>query len=108
MMLNIGSSVLNNGWASDFFALERGVNTISIEHFLLLSLWHRSLRKKVGKKQNYYKSWSTKGIQKVRNLMGDESKCLSFTEFKERYCIKPNFLTFSGVVLFMVYQICVS
>ena len=65
----------------------------SMEHLLSLNLWHNSLVK-VGKKPIYYKSWSSKGIQKVRHLMRDESKCLSFTEFKERFDIKTNFLTF--------------
>ena len=62
----------------------------SMEHFLSLNLWHNSLVK-VGKKPIYYKSWSTKGIRKVRHLMTDESK------FKERFDIKTNFLIFYGV-----------
>ena len=67
-----------------------------MEHFLSLNLWHNSLVK-VGKKPIYYKSWSAKGIQKVRHLMTDESKFLSFTEFKERFDMKTNFLIFYGV-----------
>ena len=69
----------------------------SMEHLLSLNLWHNSLVK-VGKKPIYYKSWSAKGIQNVRHLMRDESKFLSFTEFKERFDIKTNFLTFYGVI----------
>ena len=69
----------------------------SIEHLLSLNLWHNSLVK-VGKKPIYCKSWSTKGTQKVRHLMRDESKFLSFTEFKEHFDIKTNFLTFYGVL----------
>ena len=38
------------------------------------------------------------GTQKVRHLMRDESKFLSFTELKERFEIKTNFLTFDGVI----------
>ena len=68
-----------------------------MEHLLSLNLWHNSLVK-VGKKPIYYKSWSAKGIQNVRHLMRDKSKFLSFTEFKERFEIKTNFLTFYGVV----------
>ena len=59
----------------------------SIEHLLSLNLWHNSLVK-VGKKPIYDKSWSAKRIQKVRHLMRDDSKFLSFTEFKERFDIK--------------------
>ena len=72
----------------------------SMEHLLSLNLWHNSLVK-VGKKPIYYKSWSAKGIQNVRHLMRDESKFLSFTEFKERFDIKTNFLTFYGVISFI-------
>ena len=39
-----------------------------IDHLLsALNLWHNSLVK-VGKKPIYYKSWSAKGIQKVRHF----------------------------------------
>ena len=69
----------------------------SMEHFLSLNLWHNSLIK-VEKKLIYYKSWSAKVLQKVRHLMTDESKFLSFTEFKERFDIKTNFLIFCGVI----------
>ena len=69
----------------------------SMEHFLSLNLWHNSLVK-VGKKPIYYKSRSAKGIQKIRHLMTDESKLLPFTEFKEQFDIKTNFLIFYGVI----------
>ena len=69
----------------------------SIEHLLSLNLWHNSLVK-VGKRPIYYKSWSPLEIQKVRHLKKDESKFLFFTEFKERFDIKTNFLTFYGVL----------
>ena len=76
----------------------------SMEHLLSLNLWHNSLVK-VGKKPIYYKSWSAKGIQNVRHLMRDESKFLSFTEFKERFDIKTNFLTFYGVIFTIQYPV---
>ena len=70
----------------------------SIDHLLSLNLWHNSLVK-VGEKPIYYQSWSTTGIRKVKHLMRDETKFLSFSEFKERFDIKPNFLgAFYGVV----------
>ena len=69
----------------------------SMECLLSLNLWHNPLVK-VGKKPIYYISWSAKGIQNVRHLMRGESKFLSFTEFKERFDIKTNFLTFYGVI----------
>ena len=69
----------------------------SIGHLLSSNLWHNSLLK-VGKEPIYYKSWSAKGIQKVRHLMRDKSKFLSFTELKEHFDIKTKFLAFYGVI----------
>ena len=69
----------------------------SMQHLLSLNLWHNSLVK-VGKKPIYYKSWSAKGIQKVKHLMRDENNFFSFKEFKERFDIKTNFLTFYGII----------
>ena len=68
-----------------------------MEHLLSLNLWNNSLVK-VGKKPTYYKSWSAKGVQKVKHVMRDENNFLSFTEFKERFEIKTNFLTFYGII----------
>ena len=72
----------------------------SIGHLLSSDVWHNSLLR-FGKKPIYYKSWSAKGILKVKHFMRDESKFLSFTEFKERFDIKTNFLSFYGVISFI-------
>lgn len=39
-----------------------------------------------------------KGIQNIGHLMENETRFLSFSEFKERYNIKTNFLSFCGVI----------
>ena len=64
-----------------------------------LYLWQNSLAR-IGNKPIYvyYKSWSSKGIQKVRHLMKDAHNLLSYTEFKERFDVKTNFLFSHGVV----------
>ena len=69
----------------------------SIDHLVTLNLWDNFLIK-VGNKPIYYKSWSAKGIQKVGHLMREKNKFLSFSEFKERFDINPNFLAFYGVI----------
>ena len=72
-------------------------NITSTENLLSLPLWQNSLVR-IGNKPIYYKSWSSKGIQNVRHLMKDADNLLSFTEFKERFDVKTNFLVYHGVV----------
>ena len=64
----------------------------STENLVSLPLWQNSLVR-IGNKPIYYKSWSSKRIQNVRHLMKDTDNLLSFTEFKERFDVKTNFIT---------------
>ena len=68
----------------------------STEHLLSLPLWQNSLAR-IGNKPVYYKSSSSKGIQNVRHLMKDAHNFLSFTELKERFHVKTNFLVYHGL-----------
>ena len=62
------------------------------------SLWFKSLIR-VENKPIYYKSWASRGILFIiRDLMANESTFLSFLEFKDRYSIKPSFLSFLGII----------
>ena len=70
----------------------------SIDHLLSLPLWQNSLVRIGNKPIIYYKSWSSKGIQNVKRLMKDADKFLSFTELKERFDVKTNFLVYHGLV----------
>ena len=72
-------------------------NITSTENLLSLPLWQNSLVR-IGNKPIYYKSWSSKGIQNVRHLMKDADNFLSFTELKERFDVKTNFLVYHGLV----------
>ena len=72
-------------------------NLNSMEHFQSMSLWHNSLIR-IENRPVYYKEWYVKGITKVSHLMKDANTFLSFYEFNERYNIKANFLSFSGMV----------
>ena len=62
-----------------------------------MSLWHNSLIR-IDKKPIYYKQWCAKGIQTVAHLMKDSTTFLSFSEFKARFDIETNFLTFYGLI----------
>ena len=59
-------------------------NITSTEHLLPLPM--------------YYNSWSSKGIQNVRHLMKDTDNFRSFTELKERFDVKTNFLVYHSLV----------
>ena len=72
-------------------------NIQSNDHYLSMSLWHNSLIR-IDKKPVYYKQWCAKGIQTVVHLMKDSIAFLSFSEFKERFDIETNFLTFHGLI----------
>ena len=61
-----------------------------------INLWHKSLIK-VGNSPIYYKTWATKGVREVRHLTKDENSFLSLAEFRERFNIKINYLTFHGI-----------
>ena len=69
----------------------------SIEQFKAQSLWQNSLIG-VGNRPICYRSWYSKGVKNVCHLIRDETSYLSFSDFKERYNIKTNFLTFQGVI----------
>ena len=72
-------------------------NVSSIDQLKAQSLWHNSLIR-VGNKPVYYRSWSVKGVKTVGHLMNDANSFLSFSDFKELYDIKTNFLTFQGIL----------
>ena len=69
----------------------------SIEQFKAQNLWQNSLIR-VGNRPICYKSWYSKGVKNVCHLITDETSYLSFSDFKERYNKKTNFLTFQGVI----------
>ena len=72
-------------------------NISSKEQLLSQYLWLNSLIR-VNNKPIHYAAWSSKGIQYIGHLMENETRFLSFSEFKERYNIKTNFLSFCGVI----------
>ena len=103
---NLNKDDLNHISTSDLFTKEiikiwSEINyeaTIqSNDHYLSMSLWHNSLIR-IDKKPIYYKQWCAKGIQTVAHLMKDSTTFLSFPEFKERFDIETNFLTFYGLI----------
>ena len=68
-----------------------------------MKLWNNSLIK-VGNSPNYYKTWLSKGIREVRHLMKDENSFLSLADFRERFDIKTNVVTFHGIISVLKVQ----
>ena len=81
-------------------------NICSKKQLLSQSLWLNSLIR-VNNKPIHYLSWSSQGIQNIGHLMENETRFLSFSEFKERYNIKINFLSFCGVIS-AVKHLCIT
>ena len=61
------------------------------------SIWFNSLIR-VENKPVYFKLRASNGIQFISDLMINESTFLSFSDFKDRYKIKPNVLSFLGII----------
>ena len=59
--------------------------------------WFNSLIR-IENKPVYFKLWATNGIQTISDLMTNDGTFLSFSEFKERFKIKPTFLSFMGII----------
>ena len=66
-------------------------NVNSLDHFLSLPLWYKSLIR-IDDKPVFYKSWYSLGIQNTVDLFKDEKAFLSLHELKERFHVKTNFL----------------
>ena len=52
----------------------------------------------MGNSPIYYETWAKKGVREVRHLMKDENSFHSLAEFRERFNIKINYLTFHGII----------
>ena len=60
-------------------------------------IWFNSLIR-IENKLVYFKLWATNGIQTISDLATNDGTFFSFPDFKERYKIKPTFLSFMGII----------
>ena len=92
---------ISDTFISEILRIWRGIkyeaNIYSVEQVKAQNLWRNSLIR-VGNKAIHYKSWSSKGVRNMGHLMKDSTHFLSFEDFKERFNIRTNFLTFQGVI----------
>ena len=61
---------------------------MSREHFLDQQLWHNSVIK-IANKTVFLKNWFTKGITRVKHLLGSDNTFLSLNDFCWKYEIYP-------------------
>ena len=69
----------------------------SKDHFLDQQLWHNSLIK-IGNKTGFFQNWFTKGITRVKHLLGPDNNFLSLNDFRCKYEIDPRPLSFYGLI----------
>ena len=56
-------------------------------------------RIKIGNKVISYTQWIEKGVYNLANSVGNTGKLLTFTEFRNKYGIYMDFVTYSGLIL---------
>ena len=54
---------------------------------------------KIGNKVISYTQWIEKGVYNLANFVGNTGKLLTFTEFRNKYGIYMDFVTYSGLIL---------
>ena len=59
-------------------------------------IWNNSLVR-IANKTFFYKHWAKAGILKIKDLMNDDFKIVTFRDFTEKCCLSVSFLEFYGV-----------
>ena len=66
---------------------------------LLAELLLHNERIKIGNKVISYTQWIEKGVYNLANFVVNARKLLTFTEFRNKYDIYMDFVTYSGLIL---------
>ena len=59
-------------------------------------IWNNSMIRIAGK-TIFYKHWANAGVMKINDLMTSDSRIISYSCFKDRFCFPVSFLEFCGV-----------
>ena len=70
----------------------------SKDHFLDQQLWYNSLKKIANKTVFFFQNWFTKGISRVKQLLGLDNNFLSLNDFHSKYGIDPRPLRFYRLI----------
>ena len=60
-------------------------------------------RIKIGNKIISYTRWIEKGVYNLANFVGNTGKLLTFIEFRNKYAISMDFVTYSGLILSLIF-----
>ena len=52
---------------------------------------------RIAGKTIFYKHWANAGVMKINDLMTNDSRIISYSCFKDKFCFPVSFLEFSGV-----------
>ena len=70
---------------------------ISKDHFLDQQLWHNSLIK-IANQTVFFQNWLTKGITRLKQLLGPDNNFFSLNDFRCKYGIDTRPLSFYGLI----------
>ena len=76
---------------------------MSREHFLDQQLWHNSVIK-IANKTVFLKNWFTKGITRVKQLLGSDNTFLSLNDSCCKYEIDPRPVSFYGFAVNLIFR----
>ena len=74
------------------------IETQNISELLAEPVLHND-RIKIGNKVISYTQWIEKGVYNLADFVGNTGKLLTFTEFRNKYGIYTDFVTYSGLIL---------
>ena len=52
---------------------------------------------RIAGKTTFYKHWANAGVMKINDLMTSDSRIISYSCFKDKFCFPVSFLKFCGV-----------
>ena len=68
----------------------------SLAEFSAGHIWNNSLIRIAGK-SIFYKQWVDAGLLKINDLMTSDSRLITYSSFKDKFCLPVSFLEFCGV-----------
>jgi len=65
-------------------------------NFSVGHIWNNSMIR-IASKIIFYKHWANAGVMKMNDLMTSDSRIISYSCFKDKFCFPVSFLEFCGV-----------
>ena len=95
------SKKLNNPFWMDIFKCWKSIidKYESKEEINVLKtpIWYNN-KIKIGNKTVFYSEWFIKGVRYINDLVNEENKFYSYIDFRNKYEIRTDFLTYHGII----------